>query len=67
MFIRRGGDPGGGRTLVPRMLVFALGAGLALAGMALEIGWLVNVAIAVLVVAFLLRFVGDPSRPGGGG
>lgn len=60
MFIRRRDvDAGADRTLVPRTLTFALGAGLALAGMALEIGWMVNTAIAVLLVAFLLRFVGQ--------
>jgi hypothetical protein len=50
------------------MVVFAVGAGLALAGMALEIGWLVNVAIAVLAVAFLLRFSdrGNASVPDDG-
>jgi Flp pilus assembly protein TadB len=58
MFLRRDRQPGEGRTLVPRTVAFAVGAGLALAGIALDLTWLVNVAIGVLLLAFLLRFAG---------
>lgn len=59
MFIRRK-DPDGASsaTLVARTVAFALGAGLGLAGMALDIAWLINAAIVVLIVAFALRFAG---------
>lgn len=43
---------------MPRTVAFAVGAGLALAGIALDLTWLVNVAIGVLLLAFLLRFAG---------
>lgn len=39
---------------------FILGAVLALGGMALDLGWLVWVAVAVLLVGFAARFFPDP-------
>ncbi|MEZ4414837.1 MAG: hypothetical protein R3E10_03720 [Gemmatimonadota bacterium] len=47
-----------GPFLVARAALFVLGAGLALVGMMLPSRVLVWIAIAVLLVAFLLRFVG---------
>ena len=46
------------RHLEWRVRLLGIGAVLALAGMTLERGWLVNVALAVLVAGFVLRFVG---------
>lgn len=47
-----------------KMLLFALGAALALAGMLLARTWLVVTAMVVLVVAFAVRFL--PARAGRG-
>ena len=57
MIFRPSRTRGDDRFLDAKMLIFTLGAALALAGMAFELGWLVYVAIAVLVVGLLLRFV----------
>lgn len=48
------------RHLEWRVRLLGVGAVLALAGMAMERTWMVNVAIAVLAVGFLLRFVPGP-------
>jgi hypothetical protein len=62
VFFRRraaGEDP----WLVAKMWIFAIGAGLALAGMATEIRWLIGAAAVVLVAGIAIRFVprgGDP-------
>ena len=57
------------RHLEWRVRLFGAGAILALVGMAADAEWLVNVAIGVLVVGFLLRFVpergGEEEDPGG--
>lgn len=70
MFIRRSkaaAGAGTGHNLQLRMIFFAVGAALALGGMALEIEWLMNVALVVLLVGFALRFIGpkatDESSP----
>ncbi len=49
---RRGPDP----YLPHKMVLFALGTGIAFTGIALERRWLVTVGIAVLLVGFVLRF-----------
>ncbi len=45
------------RLLAPRMVLFVLGAGLGLAGMALEISWLVTAGIVVLAVGLALGLI----------
>ncbi len=62
---------GPGPYLEWRVRLLGAGAILALAGIWADVGWLVNVAIAFLLVGFLLRFVGgrsdapDGSNPDG--
>jgi UDP-N-acetylmuramyl pentapeptide phosphotransferase/UDP-N-acetylglucosamine-1-phosphate transferase len=41
-------------TLLVRAFILVLGASLALAGMATETSWLINVAIGVIVVGLIL-------------
>lgn len=48
------------RFLAWKIGLFAIGAGAGFAGMALSLSWLVWVAVAVLAVAVLLRFL--PAR-----
>ncbi|MFW6202654.1 MAG: hypothetical protein ACOC8B_08745 [Gemmatimonadota bacterium] len=50
---RRGPDP----HLDVKIIVFVVGAALAVVGIAMEIEWLVTVAIAVLAAGVLLRFL----------
>jgi hypothetical protein len=57
---RRKGRPV--RHLEWRIRLFGAGAIMAVVGIATEQSWLVNVAIAVLAVGVLLRFVGKPSE-----
>ncbi len=45
-----------------KVRLFAVGAGLAVAGMAMDTRWLVAVAIVILFAGFLIRFL-----PGGTG
>jgi hypothetical protein len=52
------------RHLQWRMRTFALGAVLALFGMSRGIDWLVDVAIGVLVLGFLLRFLPEADEDG---
>ena len=40
-----------------KMLAFSIGAVLAVTGIVFDLGWLIYVAIGVLVLGFLLRFV----------
>lgn len=61
MFIRRGGD-GRGPALEWRVRLLGAGAILGIAGMWAEQPWMVNLAIAVLIVGFLLRFAGGSGR-----
>lgn len=58
MRLRRDGK-GRGRHLEWRVRILGVGAVLALAGMWAGEEWLVNLAIAVLVGGFLLRFVDE--------
>lgn len=51
---RRGPDP----YLPFKQLIFALGAFLAMLGIAIDRPLLVNIAIGVLVIGIVLRFVG---------
>lgn len=54
-------DPGRPvRHLEWRVRLMGVGAVLALAGMAMERAWMVNVAIAILAVGFFLRFIPGP-------
>jgi hypothetical protein len=55
---RRGPD----RWLNVKVAIFCLGAGIALVGIASGKNWVVNLAIGVLAVGFLLRFL-PGSRP----
>jgi hypothetical protein len=50
---RRGPD----RWLNVKVAIFCLGAGIALVGIASETKWVVNVAIGVLAIGFLMRFL----------
>ncbi|MEX1257090.1 MAG: hypothetical protein WEG36_05675 [Gemmatimonadota bacterium] len=52
---RRSGEPA--QLLDWKVRIFAIGAGLALGGMILDIGWLVTSAIVVLLAGFALRFL----------
>ena len=61
MFLRRD-RRGPDRHVELRARLLGLGALVALAGIALDRGWLVNVAIGILVLGFGLRFVGREGR-----
>jgi hypothetical protein len=45
------------RWLNAKVAIFCLGAGTALAGVASGKTWIVNLAIAILAVGFLMRFL----------
>lgn len=62
MFVRRD-RTGSDRWLFARLAAFGAGAALALTGMALRSELLVNIAIGVLVLGFLLRFLGRRRPP----
>jgi hypothetical protein len=51
-----------------KVRLFLLGACMAIAGMLLEMQWIVAVALAILVLAFLVRFMpggkGEDAEPG---
>lgn len=51
------------RHLEWRVRLLGVGAVLALAGMYFDYGWMVNVAIGVLLISFVLRFL--PGQGGG--
>ncbi len=57
-FLHRRSGPGDSRLLEVRVWLFAAGAVLGLAGIYLNAGWIVGVAIAVLAVGFAVRFAG---------
>lgn len=67
MLLRRARYPGRDRFLVWKLASFVLGSVLGLIGMWREDGRLVNTAIAVVLVGFLLRFLpqasGEDFRP----
>ena len=50
------------RHLEARIALFGAGAILALVGMAMEQSWLINVAIGVLIVGILVRFLPGPKQ-----
>jgi hypothetical protein len=52
------------RHLEWRVRFFAAGALLALAGMYLRLDWVVNAALAVLLMGFLLRFLPEHGEGG---
>jgi hypothetical protein len=54
------------RHLVWRIRLFGVGAILAVVGIAAEQAWLIDVAIVVLVIGVVLRFVPEPRETGGG-
>lgn len=60
MFHRRGGRPG--PYLVWRIRLLGLAMVLALLGIGTGLDWVINVAIGVALVGFLLRFFGGPSE-----
>jgi hypothetical protein len=60
LFMRRSGLEGEDPYVGLKMLLFAVGAVMALGGMLLAWTWLVAVAMVVLVVAFAVRFM--PAR-----
>jgi hypothetical protein len=51
------------RFLNAKIAIFCLGAGIAAVGIITERGWLVNVAIGVLLIGVALRFVGRDRAP----
>lgn len=57
-FFGRGDDEGPGPYMDLRIAIFFVGAAVGVFGMVTDTDWLVGVAIAVLVLGFLLRFAG---------
>ena len=57
---RRGRD----RWLNIKVAIFCLGAGIALVGIASGKNWVVNLAIGVLAIGFLMRFLPRDRSPG---
>ena len=62
MFVdrRRRSDP----WLEWKVRFFLLGAGVAIVGIGMGIAWIVGVAIVILLVAFLIRFLPKPEEEG---
>jgi hypothetical protein len=56
---RRGADP----ALGYKMLIFVAGAVAGIAGIALEIDWLIIVAVIVLLIGLVLRFAARRRDP----
>lgn len=57
-------DPGRPiRHLEWRVRLLGVGAVLALAGMYFDAGWMVNAAIGVLLISFVLRFLPGADEP----
>lgn len=54
-FLNRGRDAAQDRWLLVRVRLFAIGAALALGGMALDESWLILAALAVLGLGLVLR------------
>lgn len=50
-------SPEADRWVYPKVILFLVGAALGIAGMVAHIDWLVTVALAVLGVAILLRWI----------
>ena len=50
---KRGSDP----FLIAKIAIFVLGATVALIGIATNTDWVITVAIAILLVGFILRFL----------
>jgi hypothetical protein len=58
LFRVRRDQRGPDRWLTHKMVLFAIGAVVAFAGMVTERSWLVNIGIVVLVIGVALRFIG---------
>lgn len=61
-FLHRSSGPVDRRFLEVRIALFTVGAVLGLAGIYLDIGWMVGVAIGVLAVGFVIRFAPRPRQ-----
>jgi hypothetical protein len=57
MMFRISRDPQDERFLQLKALLFVLGAGVGVAGMATDRMWLVNIGIAILAAGFILRLI----------
>ncbi len=66
MFLPNRQRKGPDRYYPAKLAVFAVGVALLLSGIRLERTWLINVAIGVLAVAVLLRFL-PQKKPDDGG
>lgn len=62
MIISRERKPEPDRFLYWKMAIFFLGAGFFMAGVAMEKDWAVAVAIGVLLVGVVLRFIGRQGK-----
>ncbi len=56
-------SPTSGRFLDLKVTLFTLGAGLALGGMYLDVGWLIWVAMMVLLAGLMVRWFGQRMLP----
>jgi hypothetical protein len=45
-----------------KIVLFVLGAGIVVAGMAFDAGWLITLGLVVLAIGFVLRLVGERQR-----
>ena len=61
MFLPSRGRKGPDHYYAAKLAIFVVGVVVMLAGVRLDKGWLVNVAIGVLAVAVLLRFLPQKS------
>ena len=51
------------RFLNLKIILFCLGAGMAMVGIISGISWIINVAIGVLLIGVILRFFSHPKAP----
>jgi uncharacterized membrane protein YhaH (DUF805 family) len=65
MFLPSRGRKGTDRYYPAKLVIFIVGVALVLTGIRLHKSWLVNVAIGVFAVAFLLRFLPQKSKDPG--
>jgi hypothetical protein len=61
MFLPSRGRKGSDHYYPAKAVILIVGAGLLLAGVRSDTGWLINVAIGLLAVAVILRFL--PQKP----
>ena len=64
-FADRKQRPGADAWLLAKMSLFVIGGAIAILGIGLGRDWLINVAIVVLLIGFLLRFLPRRKRPPG--